>query len=181
MFKKIWKKLLVGLLVPLILAMMVGVGVGVWYFLIRETPKSVLNSAVTAARQRNVDAFKFRFSSSSVRALEGSWAGDTRGQGGSWISMMEGLLEPNGAPPQVVKEKVAEERALIKVRLRNKNQTIFLTKDDGDWKIDVLSGIQAGLSEEARKAPKAVKKDGDKAKKEDELFSEPKKEGWWKE
>ena len=77
--------------------------------------------------------------------------------------------------------EVLDERAIIKLRLRSRRQTIFLIKNDGDWMIDVLSGINAGLSDEARKVQESSTKDKTKKEKEKELFTEPKKEGWWKE
>ncbi len=180
MWKKIWKKLLVGTLIPIILAFLAGAGVLTWYFFIRETPRSVFEDTIAAARQRNVEDFKGRFSTASVRALESSWSGETSGRGGSWISMMEGILDKNGGPPELLDEEIVEQRATLKVRLEERRRTIFFIKDDGDWRIDLLVGIDAGLSDEARKAQKTTASTPEDAKKEEELLEEPKKEGWWK-
>lgn len=176
-----WKKLLIGTLIPVALVFLAAVGVGTWYFFIRETPEDVLQDTVNYARQRNTDAFKTRFSSASVRALEGSWTGENSGAGG-WASMMEGILERNGGPPEVLETEIVGERAKIEIKLEGRRRSVFLIQDDGDWRIDVLSGIQVGLSDEARKAQaKTTAENPEEADKEKELLEEPKRENWWKE
>ncbi len=175
-----WKKILIGALVPLVLGVLAAAGAGIWYFFVRQTPTKVLKGAIVDARERDIEGFKSRFSAASMRALEGSWTGDAIG-GGSWNSMMEGLLDRGGAPPQLMDEEIVEQRATVKIRLDGRRRTVYFIQDDGDWRIDVLSGIDVGLSEEARKVQATTAADPDKAKKEKERLAEPKKEGWWKE
>jgi hypothetical protein len=175
------KKVALAILIPLLLVLVAAAGAAIWYFLIRSTPKKVYEAAVAAARQRDVVDFQSTFSSSSTRALEGSWTGETVGRAGSWSLMMEGLLEQTGAPPEFLEEEIAEndEAAKIKIRLRKKRRTVYMVKEDGDWKIDVLSGINAGISEDARKAKKK-KVESEDSTKEKEFTEEPKASGWWK-
>lgn len=175
------KKIALAILIPLLLAILIAAGAAIWYFLIRSTPTKVYKTAVSAARQRNVEDFKATFSSASIRALEGSWTGDTVGRAGSWNLMMEGLLQKTGAPPEFIEEKLSEDEkaAKIKIRLRKKRRSVYMVQEDGDWKIDVLSGINVSISESARKAKKK-KVDSEDNKKKEEFTEEPKEAGWWK-
>lgn len=175
-----WKKVLAGVLVVVLMAGLTAAAGGAWYMFFRETPTRVVEGAVQDARERDAEQFKQRFSVASRRALEGSWTGDTVGQSGSWNAMMEGILESNGAPPRLIKEEIVGERATVRVELGSRKRTIFLIRDEGRWWIDVLSGIDEGLSDEARRAQAATTADPEQAKKEKELLTEPKRDGWWK-
>jgi hypothetical protein len=205
-WKSILKKVAVGVLIPLLLALLAGAGYGAWYFLVRPTPEKTLQAAIAAARRRDVQSFRATFSSPSLRALEGSWSGGgdndgAGGGGGGWNAMMAGLLERSGAPPELMEAEIneADTRARVKIRLRGEPQFVSLVRDDsdpawlrflkdgGDWRLDVLSGIEAGLSDEARKAQAQEKNEAaankDKegaAPTEDFTLEPPKEEGWWK-
>lgn len=199
-WKSLLKKVAIGVMIPIVLATFAGAGYGAWYFLLRPTPTKTLKKAISFARQRNADQFRGQFSSPSVRALEGSWSGDAFGSGGSWRSMMTGLLENNGAPPEIMEEEIneANTRARVKIRLEGEPRFVSLIRDEsdpawlrllkdgGDWRIDVLSGINEGLSEEARLAQADARNEAkadDKAKEgggDDFTLEPPKEEGWWK-
>lgn len=175
------KKIAIAVLIPLLLIFLVAVGAAIWYFVIYEPPDRVLEKALVAARTRDEETFKGYFSKPSVRALEGSWTGESYGRSGSWAAMMAGIMETSGAPPTILETEVAEEdhRAKVKIRLRDQRRTIYFINEDGDWRFDVLSGVNVGVSEEAR-AAKKVEVDPEKAKKEEKFSEEPKKRGWWK-
>lgn len=175
-----WKKILAGVGVVVLMAGLSVAAGAAWYIFFRETPTRVVQAAVQDARERDVEQFKQRFTAASRRALEGSWTGDTVGQSGSWNAMMEGILESDGAPPRVVREEIVGERATVRVELESRKRTIFLMKDEGRWWIDVLSGIDEGLSDEARRAQAATTADPKQAEQEKELLAEPKRNGWWK-
>lgn len=180
--KSMLKKLAIGLLVPLFLGSIAAGGFGAWYFFIRVTPQSVLKDAVGYARQRNAEKFKGCFSAASVRALEGSWTGETYGGVGGWESMMAGLLSPNGAPPEVKEIVEGEGRARADVRINGERRTIYLIKDK-TWHIDVLVGVDESLSKEARKANADLKNEalkGTEKLKAPVVVEEPKEEAWWK-
>lgn len=184
-WKGILKKVAIAMLIPLVLAMVAGIGFGVFWFFIRVTPESVMKDTVNAARRSDMKTFKNQFSSSSARALEASWDGESW-SAGSWTSMMTGILEKSGAPPEIGEVEIVEDRAKVKLRLRGERRVVYFIKEDtrlfviDDWKIDVLSGIDEGISAEVRKAkaPKTV--DPDKAAKTKKLLEEPKEKGWWK-
>lgn len=184
-WKGILKKVALAMLIPILLAALAGVGFGIFWFFVRVTPETVMNKAVTAARRTDMPTFKSCFSSSSTRALETSWSGDSAGSG-SWTTMMGGLLETTGAPPEIGDVEIVDDRAKIKMRLRGERRVVYFIKERTryfvveDWRIDVLSGIDEGISAEARKAqaPKTV--DPEKAAKQKELLEQPKEKGWWK-
>lgn len=175
------KKIAIAILIPLLLIFLVAVGAAIWYFVIYEPPERVMEKALVAARSRDEERFKEYFSKASVRALEGSWTGESYGRSGSWGAMMAGIMEPSGAPPTIVETELTEEgdRAKVKLRLRDQRRTVYFINEDGDWRFDVLSGVNVGVSEEAR-AAKKVEIDPEKAKKEEKFSEEPKKRGWWK-
>ncbi len=185
-WKGILKKVALAMLVPILLAALAGIGFGIFWFFLRVTPESVMDKAVTAARRSDMVTFKDCFSDSSRRALRTSWDSDTGSGVGSWTTMMTGLLEPTGAPPERDDAEIVDDRAKIKMRLRGERRVVYFVMERKryflieDWRIDVLSGIDEGISGEARKAraPKTV--DPEKAKAQKELLEQPKEKGWWK-
>jgi hypothetical protein len=184
-WKGILKKAAIALLIPILLAAVAGIGFGVFWFFLRVTPESVMKKAVTSARRSDMATFKTCFSDSSTRALQMGWESDTGGDSGSWTTMMSSILEPTGAPPELGEVETVDDRAKIKLRLRNERRVVYFIKERTryfvieDWRIDVLSGIDEGISAEARKAraPKTV--DPEKAAKQKELLEQPKEKGWW--
>ncbi len=179
--KKMAKKILIGVVLPLLLIFLIAAGVALWYFFIRQTPERVVGIAIKAARQQDQDTFKEHFSTASVRTLENSWKSDLSTSGG-WNQMMDGLLERSGAPPEVVEEVISEDgsRAKVRILLRKKRRYVHLVDEDGDWRIDVLTGINVSISKEAQKAKKDEKKPEDDKKKDDGFSDEPQRDGWWK-
>ncbi len=175
------KRAVIGLLVPILLGFFAAGGFGVWYLFFRQTPRTVLEDAIQRARQRDQEQFKACFSAASVRAMEGSWTTDAMGSSGSWNAMMQGLLEPNGAPPEITDEKTTDNRARLEVRLRGERRAIYFEKIESLWKIDVLTGIDAGLSEEARKLQAKQQPENPKdGKSAEEVLAPPPEENWWK-
>ena len=183
-WKGILKKLVIAMIVPVLLAMIAGVGFGVFWFFLRVTPMSVMEKAVTSARQRNVEVFRSCFSDLSARSLESSWRGNASGAG-SWSSMMSTILETTGAPPEIGEVEVVGDRAKIKVRIRGERRNLFMVKQANrwmvieDWRLDVLSGIDEGLSPQAREARAADSIDQAQVEKRRELLEAPQEKGWW--
>lgn len=176
------KKIAIGIAIPILLLLLAALGAAIWYFVIFEPPERVLEGVIASAQSNNPERFQSYFSSASVRALEGSWKGDGYGRSGSWDRMMKGILETSGGAPLPEGEpEITEDgqRAKMRVRLRGNRRTIYFVQEDGDWRVDILSGVNAGVSEEARKEAK-VELDPEKQKKEESFTEEPKRDGWWK-
>ena len=183
-WKGILKKVALAMIIPAVLAMIGAIGFGVFWFFLRVTPESVMEKAVTSARQRNVEVFRTCFSDVSVQSLETSWRGDAAGSG-SWSAMMTSILEASGAPPEIGEVEMVGDRAKIKIRVRGERRNVFLVKQANrwmvieDWRLDVLSGIDEGLSPEARKAQAADTVDEAEIEKRKALLEAPQEKGWW--
>jgi hypothetical protein len=100
--------------------------------------------------------------------------------------MMAALLQNSGAPPEIGEVQIVDERAKIKIRLRGQRRAVYLINQGtrwlliDDWRIDVLTGIDEGLSPDARKAQALKAVDDETVEKQKELLEEPKGKGWWK-
>ncbi|MEO1266814.1 MAG: hypothetical protein AAFX99_01885 [Myxococcota bacterium] len=188
--------ILLAIFIPLGIILLTGAIFGFWYYYIRETPKVIVKKAIKAARQSDAPVFQSYFSPLSLRALETSWSGETYGRAGSWAQMMRGILNPSGAPPEVLEETISDDQtqAKVQVRLDGVRRNIYLqkiTRTDpylnplpicsdwqpdllcSDWRIDILQGINEGVNEEVRKA-KA------KEAKPKKFAKEPREQGWWR-
>jgi hypothetical protein len=188
------KKLAVAALIPLVMGLVAGGGVGVWYLFLRQTPEKVFDGLISHARQRNAEKFREAFTDSSIQAMEQSWTGETFGDQGSWNEMMASILEVDGAPPTYKKPKFNKDETLaeLDVQLRDGRQTINFVKEKGSWyqidrwKINVLFGIDAGLSAQARKEQAKAKNEAE-SKKDGEgggaqiQIEAPQEDGWGKE
>jgi hypothetical protein len=184
-WKKILKALGVGAIALLAVSLLLGSVYAIFWFYVRVTPMSVMEKAVTSARQRDVATFRGCFSDPSLRALQASWTADGA-TAGSWSSMMAALLQNSGAPPEIGEVQIVDERAKIKIRLRGQRRAVYLINQGtrwlliDDWRIDVLTGIDEGLSPDARKAQALKAVDDETVEKQKELLEEPKGKGWWK-